>query len=322
MPFDIERRKEAWNELDQAVARLRTGGARSLSRVELKRIGRLYRQAAADLAYIRTKKLSPELDASLNALMTRAHGVIYRARTGTLRIGLRNFWDRFALSFRMTWRLFAAAIGFFFVGAVVAFALCYHDGDWTYRLMPEQFADVVEQWKSGEQKAVGKDDGYAPTAFYFVNNTSVAMRCFGYGILLGIPTVVLLIQNGAIMGALAAEMAKVGKLGYLLVSIFPHGVPELGAIFLCGAGGLALGLSLLLPGDRTRIDSVRHGGKTAIWLLAGSVPLLLWAALTEGFFSFYAFPNYAKALFGVAGLVVLSVYFMAAGRASTPHRSA
>ncbi len=293
------------------VRAVRWGGAHALTRQELNELGRLYRQVATDLAYARLQGADPPVIDYLNSLLGQAHGVFYRPPRASLREGIKRLFYTFPAVVRRQWRAVALSIALTLAGALIAFALVSRDPAWTARLLDPQFAEVLEHWKSGRQYQLGQTGLAAVmSSFYFVNNTRVAMLSFGLGFFLGIPTVYLLWTNGFLLGIFAAEMARAGKLGFFLVSIYPHGVPEIGAIFLCGAGGLLLGRALLMPGDLTRIDALREAGREAIWLLGGSIPLIFIAAFTEAFFSFYAFPSWTKFLWGTIALAVLLSYIL------------
>jgi len=69
-------------------------------------------------------------------------------------------------------------------------------------------------------------------------------------------------------------------LGWLL----PHGVPEITAILLCGAGGLAMARALLLPGERSTREALVIAGKRGAMLVMGSVVLFFFAGIIEGIF--------------------------------------
>ena len=307
----VERRKARWERFEQMVRAVRWGGVEALTREELNELGRLYRQVATDLAYARMQGADLPVIDYLNSLLGQAHGVFYRAPRRSLREGAKRLFYTFPAMVRKHWRPIALSIVLTLIAALVSFSLIRSDPAWSARLIDPNWAPVLEHWKSGKQYAPGQT-GLAAimSSFYFLNNTRVAMLAFGLGFLLGIPTVYLLWSNGFLLGIFAAEMAGVGKLGFFLVSIYPHGVPELGAVFLCSGGGLLLGRALLMPGDLSRIEALRQAGQEAIWLLGGSIPLLLLAAFTEAFFSFYAFPNWAKFAWGTGALAVLMAYIL------------
>lgn len=307
----VRRRKPSWERFEAMLGVLRWSGAGGLSREQLNEVGRLYRQIAADLAYVRTRGGSPQLVDYLNALMGHAHGVLYRQPRGSLASGLKTLFYRFPEVVRHRWRFLLASILLTIGGALFAALLSLAEPAWTERLLDEKLLQVLQEWKQARGRPPG-ETGLAAlmSSFYFTNNTRVSLLAFGLGFFLGIPTVLILWQNGMILGLFSVELARAGKLLFFCASLFPHGVPELSAIFLCGAGGLILGRALLLPGDHTRIEALRLEGRDAFWLLAGSIPLLLFAAFTEAFFSFYAFPLWLKGLYGSVGLTLLLTYWL------------
>lgn len=307
----VERRKPRWERFEQMVQTVRWAGARQLNLDELNELGRLYRQVAADLAYARQQGADPVVQDYLNSLLAQAHGVLYRSRRGKVWDGLRSLYYGFPESVRRQWRSIMWAIVITLTASLTAFLLVAHDPVWSERLVQGGFQEVLEHWKRGKQYTLG-DLSHAPgmSMFYFVNNSRVALLSFGLGIFAGIPTVYLLWTNGMILGVFAAELARVGKLGFFLVSIYPHGVPELGAIFFCAGAGLLVGRAVVMPGDFSRVEAVRRVGQDVFYLVAGSVVLILIAGLVEAFFSFYAFPNWMKFAWGTLSLGVLLTYIV------------
>lgn len=311
----VERRKARWERFEQLVGIVRWSGTTALGRAELNELGRLYRQVATDLAYARQQGADQKVVDYLNSLLSQAHGVFYRSRRGRLIDGLRTFYYTFPEMVRRHWKVVMLAIGITLMAMLFAGSLVASDPVWTGRLLGAEFKEVLDTWKSGAQRTPG-DISMAPgmTTFYFLNNSRVAMLCFGLGVFAGIPTVLILWQNGMMLGIFSAEMASIGKLGYFWVSIYPHGVPELGAVFLCAGGGLLLGKAVIAPGDYTRLEALRRIGGEVFWLLAGSVVLLLIAAFTEAFFSFYAFPSWLKFTWGTTLLFILLAYIVGVRR--------
>jgi uncharacterized membrane protein SpoIIM required for sporulation len=62
-----------------------------------------------------------------------------------------------------------------------------------------------------------------------------------------------------------------------------HGVTELLAVCLCGAGGFALAGAMLFPGRRTRAAQLAAAGRGSAPLIVGSVVMLFFAAIIEGY---------------------------------------
>ncbi len=71
------------------------------------------------------------------------------------------------------------------------------------------------------------------------------------------------------VGGLAQFVQPAGSLPYLLTSIFPHGVPEIGGFFFTAAAGFLCGISIISPG---RAAAPKHSGPTVAILALSSSP--------------------------------------------------
>ena len=92
-------------------------------------------------------------------------------------------------------------------------------------------------------------------------------------------------------------------LGWLL----PHGVPEIGAILLCGAAGMGLGRAIMFPGQYTRVEALWRKGPQAALIVAGCFGLFAYAAIIESFFRQLVY-NDGTRLF-VAGLHLWIMFY-------------
>jgi uncharacterized membrane protein SpoIIM required for sporulation len=175
---------------------------------------------------------------------------------------------------------------------------------------------LFETWKSGRFDKRQGGESLAMTAFYASNNPRVGILLHSLGLVtFGVMTAYVLWTNGALLGSLMSDMAGVGRLGFLLVSVLPHGVSEIGGLWVSGAGGFVLGWALLNPGRLSRGESVWRSGRDALALLVTGLVMILAAAPIEGFFSFNpSVPREAKAAFGMASLVAWAVFFARHGR--------
>jgi uncharacterized membrane protein SpoIIM required for sporulation len=118
----------------------------------------------------------------------------------------------------------------------------------------------------------------------FTNNTRVGILSLATGILVAVPSTLLLLYNGLTLGGFAAIFLRdADQRLQFLAWIIPHAVPELLAIILCSAGGLAMGLAVIGPGRLGRRAALRAAGRDALQLGLVSVVLFVCAALIESF---------------------------------------
>src|SRR3546814_20897465 len=86
-------------------------------------------------------------------------------------------------------------------------------------------------------------------------------------------------------GTVAAHLQGIGHGGPFWRFVVGHAAPELSAIVVAGTAGLRLGLGLVAPGRRRRIDALVEGGRIGGMLCIGVFAMLLFAAFAEAFWS-------------------------------------
>jgi uncharacterized membrane protein SpoIIM required for sporulation len=173
----------------------------------------------------------------------------------------------------------------------------------------------LDQWMAGQ---VSKPTPHAISGLFagtlMANNIRVSFLAFASGVLLGVPTVIVLFQNGLILGAFAGMMTHVHAHGTFWPGILPHGITELTAIFIAGGAGLGLGWAVLAPGARRRRDAVVSAARDSAVLVLGTITLLIFAGFVEAFISHSAMPAAWKYLFAAGSAVALFAYLGFSGR--------
>jgi uncharacterized membrane protein SpoIIM required for sporulation len=97
--------------------------------------------------------------------------------------------------------------------------------------------------------------------------------------------VLVLLFNGLTIGAAAGHLQHIGHGDPFWRFVVGHGAFELTAIVIAGGAGLQLGMKLLAPGRRRRIDALVEGGVIGAKLCLGVTAMLLVAAFIEAFWS-------------------------------------
>jgi len=121
----------------------------------------------------------------------------------------------------------------------------------------------------------------------FVNNIFAVFLMVEGGLLAGIVPAAALLVNGALMGVIFGLGARLSPAGVsplmLLLSVVPHGIFELPALWFGGAWGMRLGLRWLhndAAGQRRLVLQRSAVEAAQVFMLAGV--LLLIAAFVEG----------------------------------------
>ena len=286
-------REAGWVRLDALVGRAEKSGPRSLDYQEAIELAGLYRQAVNALSVARAISMDRALLAYLDALCARAYMVIY-APQESLRGAVGRLLAR-DIPRTVRGNVVPLLIGFLamILGAVAGFVLVTQDPSWFYSLVPGDLAGERGPGASAEalretlfrsMEDEHRDGALAAFASYlFSHNTQVAILTYGLGVFALAPAILLTFYNGTILGGFVAVfVAK--DLGWELFGwLSIHGVTELSAFCIAAAGGARMGLAVVLPGERGRVDALREAGGDAVRLFGAAAIMLLAAAILEGF---------------------------------------
>ena len=285
-----EEREADWKALEVLLKRAEGGSVKRLSDEDMMALPRLYRQAISSLSVARSISLDQNVIAYLEGLCSRAYFFVYGPRT--------TFTERMTVFFRRDWpgavrsaawsTLLAAVC--MFGAAALAFTLCMIDMDWFWAFNAEIMGGrnpnaTTEYLRSTlYSEDINSTDMLGQfAAQLFSHNSQIALFAFALGFAFGLPTALLLMYNGVIIGAFVAVFTDRG-LGYEVIGwLMIHGVTELFAIVLAGAAGFVIGRAVAFPGKLSRMASARESGRRAATIAAGCVVMLFLAALLEGF---------------------------------------
>ena len=151
-------------------------------------------------------------------------------------------------------------------------------------------------------------------AFLFSNNAQVSILAFALGFAFGIPSILLLIHNMALLGAMLWVFAQRGLTVDFVGWLSIHGTTELFAILLAGAAGIHVGRSIAFPGDQSHLAAASAAGRRAALVMAGVIIMLICAGLLEGFARQMINNTAARYAVGGGMLTFWLVYFFAFGR--------
>jgi uncharacterized membrane protein SpoIIM required for sporulation len=314
----VNERKGAWQRLEDLLTLLERTPLRRLRREEVRELGRIYRRTASDLAIAREESRDPRLVNYLNGLVIRAHGRIYRADAAEGGHRLKNFFARdFPATFRRTWRYTALAFLTFLAFGALSFTAMWIDPGFSElggvgALEREIILNLRPRWWESLN-----DANQIGATFIMANNIWVMLRAFALGALLGLGALYEMARFGVHVGAILSLTYRAEFGNELVTFMVGHGVLELSCVFIAGGAGALFGSAILMPGDLSRADALRLRGRDAVRLLAGCVPLLVVAAVIEGFISPAPVAPAIKYSVGLLTGVALYAYLLLAGREAT-----
>ena len=311
----LERRKPHWQRLESLLEQSARSGFRTFGRSELRELGLLYRQIAADLATLREDPGAVHFARYLNQLLARAHNIIYSTRKTSPSMILDFFWMTYPRAFRRNWNCVLVAMLIFLASALLGAGLTWQDPDFKLSILGPQMVQTIEKHEMWTHSIVGIKP--LASSSIMTNNLSVCFVTFALGITGGLGTLYMMIFNGLLMGVVGMACHLSGMSLKLWEFVAPHGVLELPAIFIAGGAGLRVAAGLLFPGYLPRRESLVGAGREAVQLLLGSIPLLVIAGIIEAFVSPTELAVRLKFGLAAALFTLLLLYLFGVGKSPT-----
>jgi uncharacterized membrane protein SpoIIM required for sporulation len=277
----VRDRSATWTELERLVDARGNSPAR-LGPDGVLRLGACYRAVAADLAFARRRFPADPIVGRLEQLTQRGRHAVYDSTPSpnTLRAFVSHgYWRRV----RERRALLVIAIACLALPTLLAGYWAWRDPGPAGGLVPSEYQSVTQPRRSGQDQGISVDEQSDVAASIFTNNIQVTFLAFAGGILLGLGTLYVLVQNGILLGAVAGLAIGAGNGRPFFELVVAHGVLELSCIAVAGVAGLRVASAIVDPGTRARSDALREEARAAVEIVLGTAAWLVVAGLIEGF---------------------------------------
>ncbi len=249
------------------------------------KLAAMFIQITDDLSYCRTFFPGTDTENYLNSLAAKTHYNIYRNKKES-RNKFLNFWkiDFPLIIFDIRKYIYISFAIFVFSVLIGAFSAA-NDKDFVRTILGDGYVDMtLDNIEKGDPMAVYKQmmqtDMFLAITF---NNIKVAFLAFTGGLLIVLGTVYIMISNGVMLGSFQYFFYKQDIFLESVLTIWIHGTLEIFAIIISGAAGLLIGVSVLIPGSYTRLESFRRAVIRGVKIMIGIVPIFIVAGFLEGF---------------------------------------
>lgn len=311
----IEDEQPYWSELEGVLMALDRDNARKMDLQEIRRFHYLYQRASADLGKIMTFSSQTGIKNYLESLVAKAYCEIHETRIHSKTFSPRRwFFKTFPRAFRYHIKAFYLSIAITLAGCIF--------GGLAITLDPDSKAIIVsfEHLTGSPSERVDKEENKGIDASgsgllrfssqLMTNNINVAILAMALGMTFGVGTIIVLFQNGVILGAVAIDYIMAGESVFLMGWILPHGSIEIPAILLGGQAGFMLADAIIGHGsNETMRKRLANISRDVVTIISGAALLLIWAGIIESFFSQYhepIIPYSVKISFGIIELILLS----------------
>jgi len=271
-------RQQSWDQL-QALLAQASGRPENLGAEGVRRLGTLYREAAADLALARRQFPTDPVRTRLEQLVGRAALLIYEGRSsGT------SFWSFVSTGY---WRAVASGGRTLALAAVLLLVPAILAGAWAHAHPADAASFIPGDFQGATDPPGDSGAGSGTRAVFsaelFTNNIQVTFLGFALGITAGIGTALVLGFNGLLLGAVAGAAIEAGNGRSFFEFVIPHGPLELTCIIVTAAAGMQMGWAFVDPGGLPRRQALTEQARTSVLVVLGTMPWLVAAGITEAF---------------------------------------
>jgi uncharacterized membrane protein SpoIIM required for sporulation len=315
---DFEHRnQQRWEEYQRMVERLESSGVVP----EVRQMPQRFRELCLDLSLAESRMYGAHVTERLNALVIRGHKLIYRQRRAGWSCVLAFVTGDFPRTLRREWRLFGLCNLVFWLPFLAMMLSSLHDIRWIQAVLGADGMASMEQMYGGREEQLTHlrseyGSNFMMFCFYIYHNVTIDFRIFAGGMAAGLGTLFYLLFNGLHLGAAAGYVNHACNPESFWSFVCGHSSFELTGMVVSGMAGMRLGLAILHPGRLPRVRALAEASTQALPLVYGAALLTTLAAVIEGFWSAQRIPSEVKYGFGIAGWLLLAVYFLLAGRRS------
>ncbi len=299
----VKRNKDKWLVFENALSKKTV--------IEPDVLSDLYIEITDHLSFAKTFYSGSNTEYYLNSLASQAHQQIYKTKKES-KNRIISFWIvEFPTMFYYHHReLLIAFLVFTFFVAVGVFSSA-NDGDFVRSILGDGYVNMtLENIENNDPMAVYKQMGEVNMFLGItINNIRVALIAFAYGIMLGIGTLMVMLQNGIMLGSFQYFFYEKGLLWESVRTIWIHGTIEISVIIIAGCAGLVLANGMLFPGTYTRLESFKRGVINGLKIMLSTVPFFIIAGFLEGFVTRHTEMPDWLAIIIIAGSLALILFY-------------
>ncbi|WP_035091601.1 stage II sporulation protein M [Aquimarina macrocephali] len=276
-------------------------------------LSNLYIEITDHLSYAQTFYPDSQTLNYLNGLASSAHQKIYKTKKEK-KNRLYSFWVKeFPLEFYQYQKhlLIAFLISALFT-AIGAYSSAT-DGAFVRSILGDAYVNMtLENIANEDPMAVYKQMGETNMFLGItLNNIKVALNCFILGVMFGIGTIYMLMQNFIMLGSFQYFFYEKGLLWESARTIWIHGTIEISVIIIAGCAGLVVGNSILFPKTYTRLTSFIRGIKAGLKIVISTIPFFIVAGFLEGFVTRHTeMPDWLAIVIICGSLALILFYYV------------
>ncbi|MGI9158457.1 MAG: stage II sporulation protein M [Saprospiraceae bacterium] len=299
----IEQNQEKWSRYEQMLQD---------NRRDPEHLNELFVQIMDDLSYARTFYPNRSVRTYLNSMAQRIFHQVYRGKRFPKSRFILFWTDEAPRAIWESRKAMQLSLGIFVLAFVLGVLSSRIDPDFPRMILGDDYVDMtLANIENGDPMRVYKDSRPLGMAMGIAaNNLFVALRTALFGVAASIGAVFIMLYNGIMVGAFQYFFIERGLFWESFLTIWIHGTLEISAIIVAGGSGLTIGSGILFPGTHTRLRAFQMSMRRGMKILLGLTPVMIAAAIFEGFFTRYTdTPDALRGLFILLSLAFVVWYF-------------
>jgi uncharacterized membrane protein SpoIIM required for sporulation len=273
----IKQNKDKWLEFERVLA--------NKTPIDPDLLSDLYIEVTDNLSYAKTFYKNSATEKYLNQLASKSHQLIYKTKKEPKNRLISFFKSEFPLLFYSHHRELLVAFLTFALFVIIGAFSAANEGDFVRSILGDGYVNMtLENIEKGDPMAIYKKQSeFNMFLGITINNIKVALFAFAYGIMFGVGTLYIMLQNGIMLGSFQYFFYEQGLLWESARTIWIHGTIEIAVIIVAGSAGLVLGNGILFTGTLPRIEAFRRGVINGLKILISTIPFFIIAGFLEGF---------------------------------------
>lgn len=301
----IRQNKDKWVKYESLLR-----NKRSLSPEQLSDI---YIELSDDLSYSKTFYPKSNTTRYLNGLASGIHQTIYGSKKESGNRFLTFFTREFPAEFHEHQKLLLLSFLVFAVFSIIGAYSAATDAAFVRSILGDAYVNMtLENIENSDPMAVYKKASETDMFLGItINNIRVSLMAFSFGVLAGLGTVFLLMQNAVMLGSFQYFFYDQGLLWESARTIWIHGTIEISVIIVAGCAGLVVGKSILFPGTFSRLKSFTRGIKDGLKIVISTIPFFIIAGFLEGFVTrITSMPDWLAVIIISTSLALILFYYV------------
>lgn len=314
--------RQIFSKLKGQVDQASRGGLKATAIQSIEDFAHTYLVALSMLSRIRSNPNWYHYLPPCQKVLVDANILLYPEEDVSLKRIWAFLWDDLPAQFWASRYFHLASFAIVMLSGLLGFIIVHQNFEMATVFIPTglRSSRVLESYllsKTAQQNMLtgGRDMSMQIKALFatelMIHNIQVALTCFVSGFLFGIPTILILLQTGLMLGTFPALFYG-GDLTGLGAWLLPHGVPEISAIIFAGGAGLQLGFVMLRPSPRPLGVQLKNTLRNLSGTVALCVVLLVWAGIVESFVRQSELDDAARYLIATVSLIPIYLFFLRA----------